>query len=162
MSSSERTSEGESVPTRNFHCTTVVAILLAALGCCGPIGRAQYTSGQPDADSLAQAYERSLSSLTSPQLEERESLRRSLQQRGYASVVYDLCRNDPLSALLSHLRTAAQLRWFIPHTTLYVYLPVRQPPQQSRMRGFTGAPSPPIAVPLRDDWSFPEDPWRKD
>lgn len=120
---------------------------------------------KPSADTAKkgpQTFAEAASSLTSPALRERQALRRELQRRGYSNVLYDLARQDPLSALISYARVLLQVEWHIPHTTLYVYIPVSYPKsREANLPPVTGAPSPPMAIPLQDDWAFPEDPWRE-
>jgi hypothetical protein len=120
---------------------------------------------KPSADTAKkgpQTFAEGVASLTSPALRERQALRRELQRRGYSNVLYDLARRDPLSALISYARVLLEVEWHIPHTTLYVYIPVSYPKsREANLPPVTGAPSPPMAIPLQDDWAFPEDPWRE-
>ena len=121
-----------------------------------------FTDSGPDRqlDSLNAAYKAALSKLTSPQFEERKRVLRGYQQRGYVDVLSHAVELDGLSALLAYARVKSQIAYSIPHHRLYLYIPVIQPPnREPHLPGFTGAPSPPIGIPLPDDWSFPADPW---
>jgi hypothetical protein len=115
-------------------------------------------------DSAAASLRRSYAGLSSPELVHRTALRREVQQRGYVSVFHDLLAGDGIGALISFLRLNAQLDFHLPHNTLVVYARVKQPELQTwekRLPGTTGAPGPPVAIPLYEDLSFPIDPWSK-
>lgn len=140
----------------------LLTILFVGVVLVGPGDGAVLCAQDLPADTSGQALSRALGSLTSPQIEQRKALRRSLQQQGYANTLYDLVRTDPLSTLLSYARVHAQIEWSVPHTVLFLYVPVLQPPpREHRLPGFTGAPSPPMGFPLSDDWTFPVDPWAR-
>ena len=112
-------------------------------------------------DSSSARFAIESSKLTSPQLEARKRILRDYQQRGYVEVLSHVLDNDGLSALLAYVRVKSRIAYSIPHNQLYVYVPVVQPQRrESNLPGFTGAPSPPMAIPLRDDWSYPPDPWK--
>ncbi len=111
-------------------------------------------------DSLAAAVRTAIAHMTSPELEERKARRRALQQHGYASVLSQTLRSDGLWALVMYARVSLQLEYSLPRNTLYVYVPIRQPaPRDSTGGHFATFGGGPIAVPLREDRSFPEDPW---
>jgi hypothetical protein len=120
---------------------------------------------KPSADTARkgpQTFAEAVASLTSPALRERQVKRLELQRRGYSNILYDFARQDPLSALLSYARVLLQVEWHIPHTTLYVFIPISYPrSREANLPPVTGAPSPPMAIPLHDDWAFPENPWRE-
>jgi hypothetical protein len=119
------------------------------------------SKGSPDQpDSLATAYQRHLLTLTSPELEARKYRRRQLQQQGYAEVLQALLEGDGVSALMSWLRTTLQLEYSLPHRPLYVYV---RPPETRRDTSLAGrmmsSSGGYIQIPLREDRSFPVDPW---
>jgi hypothetical protein len=131
-----------------------LAALTAGLLLCLTLSRGQDTS-RPDlqgTDSLSRGFARALREITSPELEERKALRRSLQQRGYATALQSSLEGDGLSALLAILRAHLQIALNIPHTPLTVHYLIKRPP---------GWPDLYYEVVLTDDWSFPDDPWRK-
>jgi hypothetical protein len=145
-----------SLPRRVLRLTLTATLLL--LTPLQPSGEEKADTAKKERQTFAEAA----SSLTSPALRERQVERRELQRRGYSNVLYDLARQDPLSALISYARVLLQVEWHIPHTTLYVYIPVSYPKsREANLPPVTGAPSPPMAIPLQDDWAFPEDPWRE-
>jgi hypothetical protein len=114
-------------------------------------------------DSLAAAVRKAMAGMTTPALEERKARRRVLQQQSYASLLSNTLQQDGLWALITYTRMSLQLEYSLPRNTLVVYVPVRQPAQRdsSAMMRTTGAPSGPVTVPLFEDRTFPEDPWRK-
>lgn len=114
-------------------------------------------------DSLRNEVSAAIARLTSPELEARKARRRALQQKGYADILFHVLRRDGLWGLFSYFRLSSQLEYSLPQNTLYIYLPVKTSPtrRDSSVWGFTGAPSGPMAVPLNEDRSFPEDPWRR-
>jgi hypothetical protein len=113
-------------------------------------------------DSLAQAVRSAMARMTTPELERRKAQRLLLQREGYASVLAQTLRSDGLQALITYTRVSLQLEYSLPRNILYVYVPVRQPPDRdSTGTHFYGYRSGPIAVPLHEDRSFPEDPWKK-
>ena len=138
------------------------AALTAGLLLCAALSVAQGTTGpdlqntaRPDlqgTDSLSRGFARALREKTSPELEERKARRRALQQRGYATALQSSLEGDGLSALLVMLRAHLQIALHIPHTPLSVYYLIKRPP---------GWPDLYYEVVLTDDWSFPDDPWRK-
>jgi hypothetical protein len=140
----------------------LLTILFVGVALVGPGDAAVFRAQDLPADTSGRALSRSFQSLTSPPMEQRKALRRTLQQQGYANTLYDLVRTDPLSALLSYARVHAQIEWSVPHTGLFLYVPVLQPPPRDHhLPGFTGAPSSPWGIPLYDDWTFPVDPWAR-
>jgi hypothetical protein len=113
-------------------------------------------------DSLAHAVRSAMARMTTPELEQRKAHRRLLQQEGYASVLAQTLRSDGLQGLITYTRVSLQLEYSLPRNALYVYVPVRQPPERdSTGTRFYSYRSGPMAVPLYEDRSFPEDPWRK-
>jgi hypothetical protein len=116
-------------------------------------------------DSLARVAQHAAASLTSPEIASRKEIRREFQQRGYANVLYEFEEGDGLSALMSYAKMTAHIEFVLPHNTLYAIIPIVQPPRrESHLPAAIYSPpsSPPLMVPLREDWTFPEDPWRKD
>jgi hypothetical protein len=122
-------------------------------------------TGSVDAhqDSLAAAVRAAMAQMTTPELEARKARRLTLQRQGYASILSQTLRHDGLWALLTYTRTSLQLEYSLPRNTLVVYVPVRQPTIRRDSSAFQplSARSGPMAVPLPEDRSFPEDPWRK-
>jgi hypothetical protein len=114
-------------------------------------------------ESLKQEVSHAIARLTSPELEARKARRRALQQKGYADILFHLLQRDGLWGLFSYVRLSSQLEYSLPQNTLNTYLPLIYSPvrRDSSVWGFTGAPSGPMAVPLYEDRSFPEDPWQR-
>jgi len=114
-------------------------------------------------DSLASAVRKAMAGMTTPALEERKARRRTLQQQGYASLLSNTLQQDGLWALITYTRVSLQLEYSLPRNTLFVYVPVRQPAERdtSAMMRTSAPRSGPVAVPLVEDRTFPEDPWRK-
>jgi hypothetical protein len=113
-------------------------------------------------DSLEQAVRTAMARMTTPELEQRRARRRLLQQEGYVSVLAEALRSDGLQALITYTRVSLQLEYSLPRNTLFVYVPVRQPPgRDTTGTHFYSYHSGPFAVPLYEDRSFPEDPWKK-
>jgi hypothetical protein len=118
------------------------------------------------ADSLAstylRAYQLAARTLTSPQLEQRKELRRSLQQRGYATALQSCLEGDGLFAMLAILRAHLQVALHIPHTPITLYVPIKQQPSwDEKLPGHLSSPTRHFDITLAEDWSFPDDPWRK-
>ncbi|MCC6398697.1 MAG: hypothetical protein IT282_16905 [Bacteroidetes bacterium] len=112
-------------------------------------------------DSAAEAFANAVRRLTSRELEARKLHRLTLQRRGYAAILHDVLRRDALGALFATIRTKAQLDIHLPQNTLYAYIPVRTPDHTSQFQVFSPPASGPMKIPLFEDKSFPEDPWRK-
>jgi hypothetical protein len=124
-----------------------------------PRGAAAPEDGRAS-DSLAAEYRRRVDLLTSPELEKRKSDRRRVQRRGYAAVLAGVVRRDGLGALLAYARLRLQLEYSLPHDVLIAYYPVlRRESLQDSLPGFTTFGSGLYGVPLREDRSFPRDPW---
>lgn len=120
-------------------------------------------TGTEDAhqDSLAAAVRNAIAGMTTPELEARRARRRTLQQEGYASLLSHALRSDGLWALVTYSRVSLQMEYSLPRTTLYVYVPIRRPPgRDSTGQRFYTFGSGPMAIPLHEDRSFPEDPWK--
>jgi hypothetical protein len=140
-----------------------LALLLPAATLLPPAAAAQSPSPQrapENVDSLAREVRRAMASLSTPELERRKELRREFQQRGYAEILSARLAGDGTGALLAYLRMALQLEFFLPRNTLYVYLPVA-PPGRTDSAAYVQRRSAPIAVPLRENRSYPEDPWAR-
>ncbi len=112
-------------------------------------------------DSLAAAVRDAIAKMTTPELEKRKARRRLLQQKAYASILSQTLRSDGLWALITYTRVSLQLEYSLPRNTLYVYVPVRQPSRHdSSGSHFYTFGSGHWAVPLTEDRTFPEDPWK--
>jgi hypothetical protein len=120
-----------------------------------------------DSSSLsasAAALRENFKRLSSPELERRKAVRRSIQQRGYVSVLRDVVAGDGIGALLAFLRLHAQLEFHLPNNILFVYARVPERAHsawEQRIPGTSGVPSAPVAIPLYEDLTFPVDPWHK-
>ena len=135
-------------------------MLLTLLLCVATPLRAQ---GLEPEDSLRALMKHQLDRLSSPELEARKARRRWFQQRGYTHVLSEVVRHDGLGAVISYLRLVARLELALPDSRLFLYVPVQQPRERrSGLPGFTGRPSGPMAVPLREDRGFPVDPWQRE
>lgn len=138
---------------------TVVLCMLTTLPgevCHGLSGAA----GLAGDDSTAEAFRAALRTLTSPQMEVRKQQRRKIQQRGYAAILSEVLRQDAAGALIMALRTRAQLDYGLPSHTLYAVVPVRAPDRDSGPLSILHPPSsPPLMIPLVEDFTFPTDPW---
>lgn len=112
------------------------------------------------ADSLQSAYLRELSTLSSPQLEQRKSRRRAIQQQGYAEVLYEVLAGDGLAALMSWLRMTLQLEYSIARYPLFVYIRGPETRRDTTLSGLLLPASPGLMrLPLIEDRSFPINPW---
>jgi len=119
-------------------------------------------AGVAAADTIADhnGFREAVSRLSTPELEERKKTRKEYQQRHYAEVLYELALMDAPGVLLASIRSQAQLELQLPNNTLYVTIPITQPPPStSRLPGFSAAPSPDMRIPLVEDRRFPADPW---
>ncbi len=111
-------------------------------------------------DSAATAFRKALGQLTSPALEQRKSARRALQQTGYATVLYEVVQRDAPGALIMAVRSKARLDYALPSNTLYVTVPITGSGRQSGpLSVLTPPSSPPLRIPLVEDFIFPVDPW---
>lgn len=109
-----------------------------------------------------QGFREAVRRLRTPEFERRVIARRRMQQRHYAEVLYEMALGDAPGAMLTTLRSRAQLKLQLPDNTLYVSIPVEQPPApRSGLPGSTGSPSPPMSIPLPEDRTFPVDPWSR-
>ena len=102
-------------------------------------------------DSLTTVYEytmKHLAEMTPRELKHQKQIRREFQRRGYSNILLDVINQDGLSALLSYLRVSLQIEYSLLHKTFWIV------PPDPRW-GIPGIPFP-------DDWSFPEDPWKKE
>jgi hypothetical protein len=121
----------------------------------------QMNSAPPIDTTDREGFLRALRSLTTPELEQRKHNRREMQQRHYAEILYEVVQMDPEGALLTSLRSQAQLELRLPNIPLTVAIPVKQPPPpRAGLPGFTGSPAAPYVVALFEDRRFPVDPWR--
>jgi hypothetical protein len=126
---------------------------------------------QGNVDSLEREYRQALTHLSTPKLEERKRLLRSFQRRGYSSTLAEVIRNDGFTALASFLRTRLQIEYSIPHEPVMVDISARQelPPDSLSLLPRS---KPTIMLPTRPnqsmrigldlDWTFPDDPWKRE
>jgi hypothetical protein len=113
-------------------------------------------------DSLSALLRHQLDTLTSPAMDARKVELRTLQQRGYADVLAAVLDDDGVSAFLSLARMNAQIEYTISHRTLYVYSSVVSSDTARHLPPFLFTyTSLPWQIPLKDDWSMPEDPWKR-
>ena len=98
---------------------------------------------------------------------------RSAQRKGYAGTLKDMLTNDGLSALLSFLRTRLQIEFSISHEPILVDITYpgespapTEPPAFLPRRKFTivlpTIPRQSMRTAVDIDWTFPEDPWRRE
>jgi hypothetical protein len=112
-------------------------------------------------DSLSRSFQLMTKSLTTAEFERRKQVLRMYQRRGYVDALSDVVADDGLSAILSLLKVNAQIAYHLPHNDLVFYIPVTpssKPPSTNPWHFLTPA-SPPFAVPLQQEWTFPDDPW---
>jgi hypothetical protein len=96
--------------------------------------------------------------VSNPEFQRRAALRRKIQQRGYAEVLYELKRDDPFGAVIAAAAVMLRLDFAIPRHSLSVTFPIVQPPRRDTVT----LRSPPMVVPLVEDRTFPQDPWATD
>jgi hypothetical protein len=124
-------------------------------------------------DSLERALQQALARLSTPELEERKHLLRSFQRKGYASTLAEVLRGDGISALASYLRTRLQIEYSISHEVVMVDISARdgQPARTDSLNHFLRS-KPTIVFPAKPrepllwgfdiDWTFPENPWKRE
>jgi hypothetical protein len=128
---------------------------------------------QSNVDSLERAYLQSLAHLSTPKLEERKHLLRSFQRRGYSNLVAEVLRSDGFTALTSFLRTRLQIEYSMSHELVLVDFSARheQPTQTDSISHLLRSkptillptrPREPMMIGLDIEWSFPEDPWKRE
>jgi len=112
-------------------------------------------------DSLQATYRASLRHLHSPELYRRNIARRRLQQSGYVGTLNALFLGRGLDALLPYVKMEFLLTFFLPHDQLYVYVKTTTPEQKGPPTSpdFMTFGSKTVAIPLQEDWTFPENPW---
>lgn len=114
----------------------------------------------PSQDSLQTAYQRAVSRLSSPELEERVAHRRRLQQQGYAAILHEALAGDGLAALMEWTRMMLQLEYSIDAYPLFLYVHGPDTPRDTSLAGrFLPPPRAPVPIPLVEDRSFPRNPW---
>jgi hypothetical protein len=154
---------------RTFLQLSVMSVLLGSL--CQSLEQTQ--SEREKADSLTQAYLQAFSLLTTPELEEKKQQLLSHQRRGYASTLTEIICGDGLAALVSYLRMRLQIEYSISHELVLVDLSSRhEQPTQTDSISLHLRSKPTIILPTRPrqrmmigldiDWSFPEDPWKRE
>jgi len=112
-------------------------------------------------DSLSHSFQEMTRNLSTAEFERRKKVLKTFQRRGYVEVLADVVADDGLSAFFSLLRVNAQIAYHLPHDALVFHIPPTpstRPPSQSPWH-FLAPASQPYAVPLIQDWTFPEDPW---
>jgi hypothetical protein len=124
-------------------------------------------------DSLAKAFSYGLAHFSPPKLIERRHLLRSHQQRGYASALLSVLDGDAFLGLLSYVRTRLQIEYSLPHDGIAVDIGA-QPLTREQSQALSSlthtkftiklpeVPNGPATIILDIDWSFPDDPWKKD
>ena len=112
-------------------------------------------------DSLQAAYRASLHHLHSPELYRRNIARRRLQQLGYAGTRNALFLGRGLDALLPYVKMELLLTFSLPHDQLFIYVKTTTPEQKvpPTLPDFMTFGSKTVAIPLQEDWTFPENPW---
>lgn len=83
-----------------------------------------------------------------PELERRKEERRVIQRRAYAEALFEVTGGENVLGLLSYLKGLLQLRYWLNQPTLYI----TPPNPRFGIRG----------VPIPEDWSWPEDPWKRE
>jgi hypothetical protein len=81
-------------------------------------------------------------------VEERKTERRTLQRISYARILYDTIHHDAVAALFSYVKMKVHMQLALPHNMLFWII---QPDEVHRIPG----------VPFEEEWSFPDDPWKK-
>lgn len=113
-------------------------------------------------DSSAAEFRTAVASLSTPELKRRNAMRRMLQRQTYTEILEQSLRDDGLGALLAYLKGMLQLEFSLPRNTLYYYVPMADPAYRDTLPGtFFRASSGPFVIPLPEDRSFPEDPWKE-
>ena len=145
----------------------VLGVLLGSLSLQeisgAPDGRMVQTDEDRMADSLARSYRDAVHSLKTPELEQRMEARRRIQKSGYCHTLAAVVGRDGLGALLSYIRMRLHLEFTLPNDQLYAYFP--NPIKEERIPGvpgFTTFGSPWIVVPLEEDRTIPDDPWKRE
>lgn len=144
-------------------------LVLAVLTCAGTSACPVMASAQPKppdddvrADSLARAYREASRTFTTPELERRMAARRAVQRNGYCASLAGVLRRDAVDALFSYLRMRLQLEFSLPHDQLFAYVPSRYVVEAlPGVPPVVGAPNAMTVVPLSEDRSFPQDPWKR-
>ena len=124
-------------------------------------------------DNLQQVYARALAHYANPKLQERKELLRSYQQTGYANVLMLVLDGDGFGALISYIRTRLQIDFSLPHDLITVditSLPPSHPqtdhtpfaPRTEFRIILPQVPTQRTRIGLDIDWTFPEDPWKRD
>jgi hypothetical protein len=123
--------------------------------------RITMTGGKDRYDSLRTAYLSSLRNITSPELERRNAARRRVQKLGYVGTQQAMYFGGGLDALLPYIKMELHLTFFLPHDQIYVYFRPASPPagEKPAVPGFLTFGNAPIAIPLYEDWTFPENLW---
>ena len=130
-------------------------------------------SSRPYEDTLTTTYSRALSRLSTRKLEERKTLLRSYQRKGYAATLADNLNLDGLMALFSFLKTRLQIEYSVSHEPILIDITapfdsagkVQVPEFFSRRKFTVRLPSVPREhsyTSINLDWAFPEDPWRRE
>jgi hypothetical protein len=148
---------GMKVPARMVACLFLLSVVVPAAGSSSS-ARAQAGS----ADTSGASFRRQRAAFSTPKLEQRNAARLSLQRRGYVSVLEGVLRDDPVDAILCYIRMRLHLEFSLPHDMLVEYEPIVRPPKRhDGVPDFFTYGDQWFSVPLPEDWTFPEDPWRK-
>jgi hypothetical protein len=149
---------GMKVPARMVVC---LLLLSAAAPAAGSSSSARAQAGS--ADTSGASFRRQAAAFSTPKLEQRNAARLFIQRRGYVSVLEGVLRDDPIDAILCYIRMRLHLEFSLPHDVLVEYEPIVRPPKRSDgVPDFFTYGDQWLAVPLPEDWTFPDDPWRKE
>jgi hypothetical protein len=117
-------------------------------------------SADGTSDSLSAEFLRRIREIRSPELERRNAARHFVQRSGYCLALASVLRDDGLGAAFAVGRMRLHLEFFLPHDQVLYYAPIVSGEQRrSRLPGFTTYGERFAAIPLYEDWTFPDDPW---
>lgn len=142
-------------------CPSSLCLIAAASIASGlSIAQAQLPrsdSSAIDYEARGEEFRKQVAAVTTPEFEQRKATRRAFQRKGYATVLLQVARRDGLSALFTLIKNRVHLEYHLPSTPIVVHVP---PPRIKPRDPFNlGAPSPPFVITLREDLTFPDDPW---
>jgi hypothetical protein len=152
---------------RTFLRLLMMSVLLGSL--CRSLE--QTPTERENVDSLQQEFLHAFSRLTTPKLEEKKQLLLSHQRRGYANTLAEVICGDGFTALVSYLRARLQIEYSMSHELVMVDISARhtQPPDSLSLLPrnkptiiLPTRPRQPMMIGLDIDWSFPEDPWKRE
>ncbi len=150
---------------RTLHGLMATTVLrLCTLGSFDPV-HAQ----QSNVDSLERTFLQALSNFSTPKLEEKKHLLRSVQRKGYSGTLAEILRVDGFTAITSYLKTRLQIEYSISHELVMVDISAQHEPHPDSL-SLLRRSKPTIILPTRPnesmrigldiDWTFPDDPWR--